>query len=232
MNGVHDLGGRYGFGHVEPQVSSRAFDERWQASVFTILNRLLAIGHAKNVDHFRHAVERIDPVSYLTDTYYGRWLGAVETLLVEAGVLTVEEITGRAVERGADSLARVAARPSHHPDQFSDPAGPANVSPPVGAARPGNAEAVFQIGQRVRTRKTNPSGHTRLPSYALGMCGEVVAQHGEWVFPDTNAHGHGEHPSILYTVAFAGSQLWGSAAEPSTSVRIDLFENYLMKQDD
>lgn len=232
MNGVHDLGGRYGFGKVESQVSSKAFDERWQASVFTIINRALASGHAKNVDHFRHAVERIDPVSYLTDTYYGRWLGAAETLLIEAGVLTVDEVTHRAVEHGASPSARVAARPADHPDRFPDQADVVLTPPPVGAARPGRAEAVFKVGQRVCTRKTNPSGHTRLPSYALGMCGEVVAQHGEWVFPDTNAHGHGEHPCILYTVAFAGSDLWGSATEPGVSVRIDLFEHYLVQQDD
>lgn len=47
-----------------------------------------AAGAWNNTDRFRHGVERIDPVSYLADGYYGRWLGGIETLLVEAGALS------------------------------------------------------------------------------------------------------------------------------------------------
>jgi len=47
------------------------------------------------------------------------------------------------------------------------------------------------------------------------------------VFPDTNAHGLGEQPQHLYNVRFAGAELWGAAAEPGTSLHIDLFEPYL-----
>ena len=47
------------------------------------------------------------------------------------------------------------------------------------------------------------------------------------MLPDTNAHGRGECPQHLYTVVFAGRELWGDDAEPGTSVRLDLFESYL-----
>ena len=36
-----------------------------------------------NIDAFRHAIERLDPVTYLTAGYWGRWLGALETLVRE-----------------------------------------------------------------------------------------------------------------------------------------------------
>jgi nitrile hydratase len=47
------------------------------------------------------------------------------------------------------------------------------------------------------------------------------------VFPDDHAHGRGENPQFLYTVRFDGQELWGTDAEPATSVHIDLFETYL-----
>src|SRR5262249_19734127 len=41
-------------------------------------------GGVANPDAFRHAIERLDPVAYLTAGYYGRWLAATELLLREA----------------------------------------------------------------------------------------------------------------------------------------------------
>jgi hypothetical protein len=56
----------------------------------------------------------------------------------------------------------------------------------------------------------------------------VVAEHGAWVFPDTHAHGQGEQPAYLYTVAFDGRDLWGPESEAGTVVHLDLFEPYLL----
>ena len=86
----------------------------------------------------------------------------------------------------------------------------------------------FALGARVRTHATKGAGHTRLPAYARGRVGTVVAQHGGWVLPDTNAHGLGECPEHLYTVEFAGEVLWGADADPHSAVCLDLFESYLM----
>ena len=47
------------------------------------------------------------------------------------------------------------------------------------------------------------------------------------VFPDDNAHGRGENPQYLYTVAFEGDALWGEGGEADVEVCIDLFEPYL-----
>jgi nitrile hydratase len=44
------------------------------------------------------------------------------------------------------------------------------------------------------------------------------------VFPDTNAHGHGERPQYVYAVSFAAAVLWGTGDH---TVRVDVFETYL-----
>ena len=95
------------------------------------------------------------------------------------------------------------------------------------ARRPVDRPARYQVGQKVRTADTPVAGHTRLPAYARGRVGEIVAWHGGWVYPDTNAHGGGEQPRHLYTVAFAGDDLWGDAGDDGVEVCIDLFEPYL-----
>ena len=51
------------------------------------------------------------------------------------------------------------------------------------------------------------------------------------MFPDSNAHGNGELPQHVYSVAFDGAELWGDAAEPGTVVHLDLFEPYLEHAD-
>ena len=178
-------------------------------------------GATGNSDRFRHAIERIDPAAYLEDSYYGRWLGGLETLFVEAGLLTREAIDEKAQHLGAPVTARVASRPQTPPD------------PIVGYDAPGcrrdlSTDPRFAIGEEVQTILASSAGHTRLPAYARGRPGRITAQHGGWVFPDTHAHGAGEQPAHLYTVAFEGQDLWGPESEPGVMVHLDLFEPYLL----
>ncbi|MEE9253555.1 MAG: nitrile hydratase subunit beta, partial [Pseudomonadales bacterium] len=186
MEGIHDLGGVEGFGPVEPEENEPAFHERWEAQVFAINRALGRTGARANIDQFRHSIERIDPVAYLTHTYYGRWLGGIETMLVEAGVVTQDEINVRVKAQGGE-LGLIAARPSADPDTV--PAGELQ-----GARRPLDTKPRFAIGERVVTRNHAVPGHTRLPRYARGKVGTVVLYHDGWVYPDTNAHGGGENP--------------------------------------
>ena len=50
---------------------------------------------AFNLDEFRHAIERMGAPSYLNTSYYEHWLHAFETLLVEKGTLSAEELAAR-----------------------------------------------------------------------------------------------------------------------------------------
>ncbi len=233
MDGIHDLGGKHGFGKVQTEADEVAFPERWQGAVFTMVNSLFFSGVAHNADHFRHAIERIDPVSYLNDGYYGRWLGGLETLLVEADRVSQADINERAITLGAAADGRIAARPNPQPDVFPAEAAAANAQAsedmPPSAHRDVEQAPRFAVDETVRTITTSVPGHTRLPAYARGAPGKIVAWHGAWVYPDSNAHGQGEQPQHLYTVAFSGADLWGSGGDSGLEVCLDLFEPYLLK---
>jgi nitrile hydratase subunit beta len=56
----------------------------------------------------------------------------------------------------------------------------------------------------------------------------IAAHHGATLFSDARGAGRRARPQHLYTVAFAGGELWGEKAEPGTEVCVDLFESYLM----
>lgn len=221
MDGIHDLGGMQGFGKVVVKKNEPVFQGAWEAKVFAMQRTAYKIGACKNIDQFRHSVERIDPIAYLTHGYYGRWLGGIENLCVEAGVLTQEDIAKRVEEMGGDPKQGVAARPNPNPH----PLGPAPSD--SGMTRTVSETPLFAIGQAVMTKRLYTPGHTRLPRYARGKQGVVIKNSGGWVFPDTNAMGQGEAPQYLYTVAFSGEELWGTDAEPNTTIQLDLFESYL-----
>jgi nitrile hydratase len=222
LDGIHDLGGKYGFGAIAREIDEPAFHERWEAKVFAVMLAAGGAGAYRNSDQFRHAIERIDPVAYLTHSYYGRWLGGMETLLVEAGLLDSDELQRRTVAAGGDPNALVAARPSPSADVVDyDNADGSSVR---SAPKPPR----FQVGDAVRTRAVPSKGHTRLPAYARGCRGVIGAWHAGWILPDSNAHGRGEDPQHLYTVGFAGEDLWGEETEPGVTVNLDLFEPYLV----
>jgi len=85
----------------------------------------------------------------------------------------------------------------------------------------------FKLFSKIVTVNRSVPGHTRLPAYARGKTGTVIRCHGGWVFPDTNAHGLGEQPQHLYTVAFKACDLW-TEGEKDVEVNLDLFEPYLL----
>jgi hypothetical protein len=93
-----------------------------------------------------------------------------------------------------------------------------------------NVETAFIAGDRVTTRNMNPQGHTRLPRYARGKRGVIESVHGPFRLPDTRAHLVGIDWEPVYTVVLEARELWGPEAEPSASVRIDLWQSYLERR--
>ena len=250
MDGVHDLGGKPGYGRVAAQADEPVFQARWEAAVFAMMRATAAAGALGNADRFRHAIERIHPGAYLTHGYYGRWLGGLENLLVEAGLVTQEEIRAKLLEAGVADEGLVAAQPARQPPlapeaqktqkaqgaqkgqetqqgtqetQGAQKAQKAQARQ-ASAQRSSAAAPRFQPGDLVQTAADAKPCHTRLPAYARGRRGQVIAHHGAWVFPDSNAHGEGENPQHLYTVSFASETLWQA---PGFHVHLDLFEPYL-----
>ena len=94
MNGIHDLGGMDGLGPVAREKNEPVFHEEWERRMFALFISAFAGGHF-NVDQFRHAIEKMDPVHYLESSYYEHWLTSLETLLVEKGVVSQEELDAR-----------------------------------------------------------------------------------------------------------------------------------------
>jgi nitrile hydratase len=211
VNGIHDLGGMHGFGPVEIERDEPVFHAPWEQRVLGMAYQMVGFGWV-NIDAFRHGIERIRPVEYLTLGYYGRWRASLERILVERGVLAAGEVDARC-------SGRTVAPPAVTPNPPQDLA--------YGFERTLERPPRFQPGDAVRTRVVSPAGHTRLPRYVAGRRGVVCTVRVPYVFPDTNAHGRGEDPQHLYNVRFAAAELWGSAAEAGTAVQIDLFEPYL-----
>jgi nitrile hydratase len=118
MDGIHDLGGMHGFGRVPWSASEPAFHAPWEGRVFALASLALTAGVA-NIDAFRHAIERLAPVTYLTSSYFGRWLAATELLLRETAEKKLTPPTSpgtlRTVARGPRFKvgARVRTRPMH-----------------------------------------------------------------------------------------------------------------------
>jgi nitrile hydratase subunit beta len=76
------MGGMHGFGRVSVEADEPLFHAPWEGRVRALVS-LAVRRRIANIDAFRHAIERLDPVTYLSVGYFGRWLAALETLMRE-----------------------------------------------------------------------------------------------------------------------------------------------------
>ena len=204
MNGVHDLGGMMGFGPVIVEENEPKFHDNWERRVFAA--SMLGLGETLGgVDTFRHAIERMGAANYLQTTYYEHWLAAMETLTAERKLADLPRKPDPIPADVIETVVKTGA-PSH---------------------RDIDRKPKYQVGDKVRAKNLNPTGHTRLPRYARGHIGEIEMLHGNHVFPDSVAHDLGEDPQPLYAVRFTATELWGADAPQKDSLCVDLWENYL-----
>jgi nitrile hydratase len=216
MNGAQDLGGQMGFGPIGPETDEPIFHAAWEKRALAITLAAGAMGHW-SIDESRHARESLHPADYLSSSYYEIWTKALAALLARHGFVTADEMAAGQALSPTPAPRRV----------LSAEAVPAVLAKggPTDRAKAGAPR--FKPGDRVRTIVINPAGHTRLPRYARGKVGVIEMLHGAHVFPDSNAHGLGEQPDWLYTVAFDAAELWGRDADPTSTVSIDAWERYL-----
>ena len=106
MDGMHDLGGKQGFGPVRYTLDAKAFHAAWEVRANALYAHAVRLG-LFNMDEYRHAIERMEPRHYVSAGYYERTLTSLATLLVEKGVLSREELERRA--QGAVPLATPSA---------------------------------------------------------------------------------------------------------------------------
>src|SRR3954468_3523950 len=91
MDGIHDMGGRQGFGRVRYSLDAKAFHAPWEIRVNSLYGFAVRAG-LFNMDEYRHAIERMEPRHYLAASYYERSLTALATLCVEKGAVTSEDL--------------------------------------------------------------------------------------------------------------------------------------------
>lgn len=215
MEGIHDLGGKQGYGPIDTLHGDAAFHHDWEKRMWALARSGITKGIT--IDWFRHGLERMVPADYLSFAYLNKWCTNYLMLLIDNGEVTLDEaVTGRARQKlaGAEakSLDEVLAANRAGCRSFA--------AEPVDPAR-------FSVGDAVLTRRLMHDGHTRLPAYARSARGQVVAHHGCHLLADDGARGieRGEH---LYTIAFAAPELWGEGADLRDQVMLDLWESYLV----
>ncbi|MGR3515408.1 MAG: nitrile hydratase subunit beta [Paracoccaceae bacterium] len=211
MDGPHDLGGKDGFGPVD--VTAPPFRNEWEKRQWA-LSKNVPIPPG-TIDWWRHGIETMDPVTYATEPYFAKWCLNEIAHRIDRGLFTLEEVlTGT-------------------PDgKEASPAPPLDMDGALARLRTNNTDfriemetsPTFRTGDTVRTLNHPVAGHTRLPAYARGHTGTVIAHHGGHLYADAGAAGEhrGEH---LYTVEFTAAELWGMD-DPDT-ICLDLWEPYL-----
>src|SRR5881394_3892996 len=139
MDGMHDLGGKQGFGTVRYTLDAPAYHASWEVRANSLYAFAVRCG-IFNMDEYRHAIERMEPRHYLAASYYERSLTGLATLCVEKGVVTRQELERRA--------------------EGSFP-----LSEPIGPGRPNAAQReCFKPGDRVRVKEDFVPGHVRMPA--------------------------------------------------------------------
>ena len=201
MDGMHDLGGRQGFGAVRYTLDAPAFHAAWEVRANSLYAFAVRSG-LFNMDEYRHAIERMEPRHYLTASYYERSLTSLLTLCVEKGVVSREELERRA--GGSIPLASPSAP------------GRANIA----------TRERYAVGDRVRVRDDHVPGHVRMPGYIRGKSGVVVGISPAYPFPDAHAHGIEAQDEPTYDVRFRSEDLWPDDAEHAM-VHVGVFESYL-----
>ena len=201
MDGMHDLGGKQGFGRVRYSAKAEVFHAPWERRANALYTLAVRRGMF-NMDEYRHAIERMEPRHYLAASYYERSLTSLLTLCVEKGVVTREELERRA--GGAVPLAAPSAP------------GRGNAS----------TRERFEPGDLVRVKLDSVPGHIRMPGYIRGKTGVVVSESPAYPFPDGHAHGVACMDEPTYDVRFRSEDLWPGSAEPAL-VHVGVFQSYL-----
>lgn len=218
MDGIHDLGGKQGYGSIEVDDDGDPFHEDWEGREWGIAQCARTPGIT--IDWWRHCRELIMPIDYLARPYFDSWAQTDFSTYIEAGWMTQEEVAA------GKSLNKVSDQPSPPPAMTlqqvlkEDHAHAFRFDADIGE------NPAFEVGQQVVTAKLGHAGHTRLPQYVRGHCGTIQAYNGAHVFPDLSAEGTEIHQHC-YNVMFDAAELWPEASTSRDKVYLDLWESYL-----
>lgn len=215
MDGVHDLGGKQGFGPIDVTGGDAQFHHDWEKRMWGMARA--GILSNLTIDWFRHGLERMKPADYLSNAYFDKWCANYMMIYVDNEQATMEEVLA-----GKVTVAEPPAAPKTL-DEIIEAQKGGHISFEI----PIDAAPTYAVGDEVTTKRFMPVNHTRLPAYARNARGTIVAHHGSHALPDAGALGEhvGEH---LYTVSFPATELWGDEADPRDTVMLELWESYFV----
>lgn len=218
MDGIHDLGGKQGYGPIEQDVEEIPFHHEWEGREWGLAQCARTPGIT--IDWWRHCRELILPQDYLARPYFDSWAQTDLSTYIEAGWMSLEDID-KGEQLTTDSagndplpaltLEQVLQEDHSHAARFD-----AEI----------DEEPAFHEGQQVMTASYGHSGHTRLPQYARGRRGTIQVCNGAHVFPDLSAQGVEVH-QYCYNVMFTAAELWPEAQGSRDKVYLDLWQSYL-----
>jgi nitrile hydratase len=89
----------------------------------------------------------------------------------------------------------------------------------------------FNVGDRVRVKRSFPPGHRRTPYYIRGKLGIVERVCGAFPNPEELAYGFDGKPDrVLYRVKFNQAQVWPGYAGPERDgIELEIYEHWLEK---
>lgn len=95
--GHHDMGGLPG-GEINFDEHDYALWEKRVDAMMMLLTNQLQI---MTVDQLRKGIEALPPDAYDNMTYYERWIASITNTLLEAGVITADELGAKMTEIGS-----------------------------------------------------------------------------------------------------------------------------------
>lgn len=216
MDGIHDVGGRHGFGPIEVTHADPPFPTEWEARAFGITKSVTAASDY-SVDKFRYTREQLPPLEYLTSPYFEQWMRGTMAMLVSSGLVTAEEL---ATGHSDGTNAAVVGPPKTEQDARAATIASARFDGPF------NGSPAFTSGDRVMVSPNAPPGHTRLPQYVRGRAGRVIAFHGAHGVPEDNVK-NVKTFEPLYTVAFALGDLFEEQQGSADQINVEIWERFL-----
>ena len=222
MNGIHDVGGMHGFGAVHREKDEPVFHEAWEGRVYGMRVRFGALFPPPYPGVGRGYIESIPPQTYLGMSYYERFLEALVRRAIDEGAITAEELVARLRRFEDASTATVPVR--------SDPVAVADtlkaLKTQIHPAKSGRPPR-FKEGDAVLALNVSRNGHNRLPRYIRGRRGIIARVNGLHPIEDEQVYAEDPTPQTIYTVGFAGSEVWGPECEPNLRIYMELWEDYL-----
>jgi nitrile hydratase beta subunit len=225
-NAANDIGGTVGLGPVPMETDEPGWRSAWErrafgASVAAVIKGMLIPPTQ------RAAFEALHPVTYLSMTFYERWLYALEQCAVTTGVLTREEIEARVVDTLEDPDAPMPQ--DRNPEILEGVRGFLDVGMPLGPEQLSQPPR-FARGDIVRTKRIELEApgwpHTRMPGYAQERVGVIEFVHRPMLLEDILVASGEIHYEYVYAVRLRTREVWPDAGERYTNF-IDLWESYL-----